>query len=85
MAAHIAFEGAVARRVFLVHVVAILGAPLFVCATVPWLHGGLRLMMALFAAALAATGWALYDENVHRIAVRRAVVGVHVTRVDPPG
>jgi hypothetical protein len=85
LAAHLLLERAVARRVLLVHLVALIGGPFFLCAAIPSLHGGLRLTLALFGVALLAALWAVYDENVHRIAAGRAAVGVDVTTLDPPG
>ena len=83
--AHLLLERAVARRVLLVHVMALLAVPLFLCVAVPTLHPGLRLAFALFAPALAAVLWALRDENFRRIAARRAAAGVDVTTLDPRG
>jgi hypothetical protein len=84
IAAHLLLERKVARRVFLVHVMALLGVPLFLCIAVPSLHSGLQLTFAFFGVALAAVLWALYDENVHRVAARRAAAGVDVTTLDRP-
>jgi hypothetical protein len=83
--AHLLLERAVARRVLLVHVMALLGVPLFLCTAVPSLHAALRLTLALFAVALAAVLWALHDEALQRGAARRAAAGVDVTRLDHPG
>ena len=85
VAAHLLLERAVARRVLLVHALALLAVPLFLCVAIPSLHTGLGLTLALFGAALAAVLWALYEENLHRIAARRAAAGVDVSPLDPPG
>jgi hypothetical protein len=84
-AAHLRLERKIARRVQLVHALALLALPLLVCIAMPSLHAGLRISFALFAAALAAVVWALCDEYLHRIAVRQAAAGVDVTTLDPPG
>lgn len=84
LAAHLSLERAVARRVFHVHLLALVAVPLFLCIAAPSLHAGLRLTLALFAVVMAAVVWALYDENLHRVAARRAAAGLDVTSVDPP-
>ena len=84
LAAHLLLERAVARRVLLVHLMALVAVPLFLCAFVPSLHRGVGLTLVLFGVALAAVLRALYDENLHRVAARRAAAGVDVTRLDPP-
>ncbi len=85
LAAHLLLERAVARRVLLVHLMALVAVPLFVCALIPSLHGGVRLALALFGGALAAVLQALHRENLHRVAVRRAASAVEVSRLDPRG
>jgi hypothetical protein len=85
LAAHLLLERKIARRVQLVHALALLALPLLLCIAVPSLHAGLRISCALFGAALAAVVWALYDEYLHRIAARRAAARVDVSSLDPPG
>lgn len=85
LAAHLLLERKTARRVQLVHAMALLSLPPLLCAATPSLHAGLPISLALFGAALAAVVWALCDENLHRIAARRAAARVDVTTLDPPG
>lgn len=85
LAAHFVLERKIARRAQLVHLMALLALPLFLCIAIPSLHAGLRISLALFGAALAAVAWAVYDENLHRIAARRAAARVDITTLDPPG
>ena len=85
LVAHLMLERAVARRVALVHLVAILGAPLFICAAVHSLHRGLPVTLAMFGTAVGATLWALHQEQLHRRAARAAARGVEVNTIDPAG
>lgn len=81
--AHIALERAVSRRVAIVHFVAFLALPMWLCAEVPAFHAALPPALWLLGGALAVLAVALYDERFQRVEARRARRGVDARRIAP--